>query len=189
MRFHEEFLTILDVRQNQNNLILRLDIGDEFRVEEYEQTIIEVELVDCKNIKLAYEEIQKYIGDLIWNYEYLEEEQGFKILMESSDEILIYCTQIIEKKDDIRTEELFLKFKWLAKNYKLESESSSKGWGKYQKLRDLLKVEIKNDLSNWEKRKSFFEQNKTEQIEKAETVIKFCQKILNFIEQVEKEEQ
>ncbi len=188
MKFHEEFLTILGIKRNQDNLILRLDANDEFGVEEYKQTVIEVELVNCKNLQSVFEEIKRYIGELIWNYEFSEKEQKFKILWESSDEIIINCNRVIETRDDLTIEELFLKFNWLAKNYQIERNRSSKGWGKYQKLRDLLKTEIANDLRNWEKRKAFFEQNVPEQVEKAKAVIKLCHKILNFIKQVEEEE-
>lgn len=187
MKFHQEFLTILEIIENQNNLILRLDASDVFDFEDYKQKVVEVTLVNCENFHASLEEIKQYIGELIWNYEFLEEENLFKILMDNGDEIKFHCNKIIEKNDDITVDELSLKFKWLAENYQQESESSSKGWGKYQKLREVLISEMTNDSKNWEKRKAFFEQSNFEQVEKAEAVIKFCHKILNLIEQVEME--
>ncbi len=189
MKFHEEFLTILAVTQNQNNLILRLDISDEFNFENYKQIVVEVELIECKNFEQGFEELNKIIGELIWNYEFSESEKTFTILLEAdANEIGFYCERILEKKDDLRIEELALKLSWLRANYQRLSESDAQGWGKYRKLIHLLKTELTKDLTNWETRKSFFEQNNPKQVEKADTIIKFCHKIMNFIEQSEKEE-
>ena len=189
MKFHQEFLTILAVTRNQSNIILRLDIGDEFNFENYKQIVIEVELTECKNFEKELEELNRRIGELIWSYEFSETEKIFTILLEAdASEIIFHCEKISERKDDLKIEEISLKLKWLSGNYQRISESNTQGWRKYRMLIHSLKTEVINDLNNWEVRKTFFEQNNPKQIEKAETIIKFCHKIMNFIEQSEKEE-
>lgn len=187
MKFHEEFLTILDVKQNQDNLILRLDGSDWFKVESYKDVVIELELVECQNVQTAFEELKNNIGELIWNYEFIAESKILDILMDSSDNFKIACAEIVETKSDLTIDELFLKFQWLAENYQRESENSFRGWGKYRKLNNLLERELEGEIQNWEKKKSFYQQNESPNVDKAETIIKFCDRILNYISQVEKE--
>ena len=187
MQFHEEFSTILDVKQNQNDLILRLDISDWFTTENYKGIVLELKLIECKDAQVTFEEIKRNVGELIWTYEFKAEKKLFHIWLDNSDEIEITCAEILENRSDLTIDELFIKFQWLAESYQRESKSSSKGWGKYQQLNNLLKTELNREIQNWEEKKSFFERNESVKADKAETVIRLCKRVLNYINQIEKE--
>lgn len=187
MQFDAEFSTILDVRQNQDDLILRLDISDWFSAETYKNVVLELKLIKCQSPQKSFEEVKQYIGELVWHYEFLADKKVFDVLLDDGSQIEIACEEISETKSDLTINELFMKFQFLAENYQRESESSLKGWGKYQQLNNLLKTEVERELQNWGKRKIFFEQNESKSADKAETVMKLCEKILNYIQQVEKE--
>lgn len=187
MQFHEEFLTILQVKQNQDDLILRLDISDWFKLESYKDTVLELRLIKCQNDQKAFEKLHENIGELICNYEFSAEEQTLHLLMDNGDNFEVVCSEIGETKSDLTIDELFLKFQWLVENYQRESESGSKGWGKYRRLNDLLDTELKSEIQNWETKKRFFEQNESANTNKAETIIKLCNRMLNYINQIEKE--
>ena len=189
MKFHEEFLTILDVNLNEDNLILRLDINDWFnKIESYEDKVLELKLINCQNAQKSFEEIKRNIGELIWNYEFIPKENLLDILLDGGGNIQIICAEIFEEKSDLTMDELLTKFQWLQENYQRESQSSSKGWGKYQKLSNLLENEIESEIQNLEKKKIFFEQKETLNADKTEIALKLCRRILNYIKQVEKED-
>jgi hypothetical protein len=187
MEFHDEFLTILAIKQNQNNLVLRLDVSDWFIVESYKDVVLELELIECQNIESVFEELKSNIGELIWNYEFLAEEKKLDVLMDNGDTLKVGCNEISETRNDLTIDELLLKFQWLAENYQRESKNSASGWGKYQKLRNLFKRELNNEIQNWERKKNFFEKIESANVDKAETIIKLCNRFLNYINQVEKE--
>lgn len=189
MKFHEEFLTILNVNLNEGNLILRLDNSDWFnKIESYNDKVLELKLINCQNAQKSFEEIKQNIGELIWNYEFISEKNLLDILMDDGSSIQIECAEIFEKENDLTIDELLMKFQWLQENYQRESQSSSKGWGKYQRLSNLLDTEIKSEIQNLEKKKIFFEQKESLNADKTEIALKLCRRILNYIKQIEKED-
>lgn len=187
MKFHEEMLTILSVKQIQDDLILRLDISDWFKIEDYKDSVLELKIINCENPQKSFEEIIKYIGELVWHYGFVSEEKLLNVLIDDGSNIEIVCAEISEEKSDLTIDELFSKFQHLQENYHQESESGSKGWGKYQKLKKLLETEIKSEIQNLEKKKSFFEHKESVNTDKTEIAIKLCKRVLNYIEQVERE--
>lgn len=187
MRFNAEFSTILAIKQTQDGLILRLDISDWFSAESYKDVVLELKLIKCQSPEKSFEEIKQYTGELVWHYEFLADKKIFNVLLDDGTQIGIACEEILETRSDLTIDELFMKFQFLAKNYQRESENNSKGWRKYQQLNNLLKIEVEREFQNWGKRKIFFEQNESISADKAETVMKLCEKILNYIQQVEKE--
>lgn len=187
MHFHEEFSTILDVKQNQDDLILRLDISDWFKVESYKNVVLKLELGNCESVQQSFESINRNIGELVYTYEFSAEKKLFELWLDNGENIEVKCSEILEEKTDLTIDELFLKFQWLAENYQRESESSAKGWGKYQQLNHLLKTELNSEMQNWEKKANFFERNESVNADKSKTVIKLCKRILNYINQVEKQ--
>lgn len=188
MLFNGEFSIILDVKQSQNNLILRLDMSDWFMLESYKNGILEIKAVNCRNSQNSFEEINKFVGELIWHYEFLSEKETLEILMDDGSNIEIMCDEISEEKRDLTIDELVAKFQLLEKHFQRISESNLKGWGKYQRLEKLLETEIRSEMNNLEKKKSFFEKQESLNAVKAESKIKFCERLLNYIEQVKKED-
>jgi hypothetical protein len=187
MPLDDEFTTILAISQNQNNLIMRLDISDWFVLKSYEDVVCEISLIECSDVQKSFEEIKKHIGEFVWNYEFSQDEKIFTILLDDGEIIEIECNEIKVKKQDLTIDELLQKFQILAKSYQQESERSSKGWRKYQQLNQLLKREVLNEIQNWERKKEFFEKTNPHNAEKAKAAIKFCERIINFVRQIEEE--
>jgi hypothetical protein len=182
------FVVVLGVQIIGEDLILRIDNQDILDETNVDVPVAEINFKKAERIQEIFKTFQSNISEFFWHETTIENLQSYtKFWFDNGDFVEVKCVEIVEKASVYTRDELQQKYQLLTLIYKKEYENSTTGWNKYSRLHNLLKIEISKEMDRWKRKVKFFEEQKSNSLEKAKIGLKICERVMNLIEQVEKE--
>lgn len=188
MNFEDEFAYIFGAAIEDHDLVVRLDMKETIFYESFKNGALQIRVIDCQDIQNAFDFFEKNAGEFIWSYELLEDEKTISLLMDDGTEFKVIGSRVDERVDDLTIEEVDMKMKYLMSAYHRESESSRKGWSKFQRLDQLVRREIENEIGSLESKREFFSGSHDERADQITSSIKLCNRLLNHVQQISVDE-
>ncbi len=174
---------ILDVRIDEDEIILRID-KDAFRGGEGRDDLVaELVLKGCRNPRADFEKLNESLGEDI---EYFISEGQIALVPDIGPEFVITCQSIGEASSDYTISELKNKCAWLAERYSLLSEQYSDVSRKYLSTMSRLRIEIGKEIDRCQRKLEFFSESNPEKSRELAKRIEAHERLLVLMEQTDR---